>query len=89
MTISTIRAFSSLRVTVLMFEQVAAAVEWDGEACRWDMVDRGQTTVRREVQMYCPPATPADYDPSAIPIEWRSWLNGNRRVAPSAEEIQR
>lgn len=52
-------------------------------------MDRGQVTVRREVQMLNPPAIPSDYDPSAIPIEWRSWLNGNRKVPPSEEEIQK
>jgi hypothetical protein len=58
--------------------------------CRWQQKDyKGDFTERREVQLYKPPAQMADYDPTAIPTEWRSWLNGHRRVPPSPEESER
>jgi hypothetical protein len=60
------------------------------ELYRWRHKDyKGDVEDRREVQLFKPPKEMADYDPNAVPIEWRSWLNGNRRVPPSPEESAR
>eukprot|EP00898_Chlorokybus_atmophyticus_P003781 jgi/Chlat1/4403/Chrsp29S04533 len=28
-----------------------------------------------------------DYEPSSLPVEWNSWLNGSRQMPPTPEEI--
>eukprot|EP00892_Ulva_mutabilis_P008134 jgi/Ulvmu1/5693/UM024_0040.1 len=56
---------------------------------RWTVVDGGEQAERREVQLFTPIKSMADYDPDAIPIEWRSWLNGHRQIAPTTDEIDR
>ena len=55
--------------------------------CRWQQKDyKGDIEGKREVQLFDVPRDMASYDPSAIPIEWRSWLNGHRRVPPTPDE---
>lgn len=56
---------------------------------RWTVIESGEQAERREVQLFKPIRSMGDYDPDAIPIEWRSWLNGHRQVAPTSEEMEK
>ena len=58
--------------------------------CSWQQQDyKGDYEERREVQLFEPLKDMASYDPSCVPVEWRSWLRGHRRAPPSLEDSAR